>query len=91
MSDATELKGQIKRMLVEDLMLKIGPEEIGDDQPLFGPEGIGLDSVDALQLVVALEKHYGLKVSDPEVARGIMKSVNTLAEAVSAHSNPQGG
>ena len=80
MSDSTELKGQIKRMLVEDLMLKIGPEEIGDDQPLFGPEGIGLDSVDALQLVVALEKHYGLKVSDPEVARGIMKSVNTIAD-----------
>jgi acyl carrier protein len=89
MSDATELKGQIKRMLVEDLMLKIGPEEIGDDQPLFGPEGIGLDSVDALQLVVALEKHYGLKVSDPEVARGIMRSVNTIADAVSTRSNPQ--
>lgn len=89
MSDSTELKGQIKRMLVEDLMLKIGPEEIGDDQPLFGPEGIGLDSVDALQLVVALEKHYGLKVSDPEVARGIMKSVNTIAEAVSANSSKQ--
>lgn len=82
MSDATELKGQIKRMLVEDLMLKIGPEEIGDDQPLFGPDGIGLDSVDALQLVVALEKHYGLKVSDPELARGIMRSVNTLATAI---------
>lgn len=89
MSDATELKGKIKRMLVEDLMLKIGPEEIGDDQPLFGPEGIGLDSVDALQLVVALEKHYGLKVSDPEVARGIMRSVNTIADAVSTRSNPQ--
>jgi acyl carrier protein len=89
MSDATELKGQIKRMLVEDLMLKIGPEEIGDDQPLFGPEGIGLDSVDGLQLVVALEKHYGLKVSDPEVARGIMRSVNTTADAVSTRSNPQ--
>ena len=87
MSDSTELKGQIKRMLVEDLMLKIGPEEIGDDQPLFGPEGIGLDSVDALQLVVALDKHYGLKISDPEVARGIMKSVNTIADAVSASSN----
>lgn len=82
MSDSTELKGQIKRMLVEDLMLKIGPEEIGDDQPLFGPDGIGLDSVDALQLVVALDKHYGLKISDPEVARGIMKSINTLAAAV---------
>ena len=82
MSDSTELKGQIKRMLVEDLMLKISPEEIGDEQPLFGPDGIGLDSVDALQLVVALDKHYGLKISDPEAARGIMKSVNTLADAI---------
>lgn len=89
MSDSTELKGQVKRMLVEDLMLKIGPEEIGDDQPLFGPEGIGLDSVDALQLVVALEKHYGLKVSDPEVARGIMKSVNTIADAITANLSKQ--
>lgn len=81
MSDATELKGRIKRMLVENLMLKINPEEIGDDQPLFGPGGLGLDSVDALQLVVALEKNFGLKIQDPEVARKILKDVNSIAGA----------
>ena len=82
MSDSTELKHQIKQMLVENLMLQITAEEIGDDQPLFGPEGIGLDSVDALQLVVALEKNYGLKISDPEVARGVLRSVNSIAAAL---------
>ena len=67
MNDSTELKAQIKQMLVENLMLKISAAEIGDDQPLFGPGSLGLDSVDALQLVVALEKNYRLKLSDTEV------------------------
>ncbi|HEX5399499.1 MAG TPA: phosphopantetheine-binding protein [Verrucomicrobiae bacterium] len=82
MSDLIELKGQIKRMMVENLMLKISPEEIGDEQPLFGPGGLGLDSVDALQLVVALDKNYRLKIPDPETARGILKNVNSIADAV---------
>ena len=90
MSDSTELKERIKRMLVEDLMLQITPEAIGDDQPLFGPDGIGLDSVDALQLVVALEKHHGLKISDPAVARGVLKDLNAIAAAVSQNSSKQG-
>lgn len=83
MSDLTELKTRIKRMLVEDLMLQITAEEIRDEQPLFGPEGIGLDSVDALQLVVALDKHYGIKITDPEVARGILQNVDSIADAIS--------
>lgn len=85
MSDSTELKDQIKHMLVENLMLQIRAEDIGDDQPLFGPEGIGLDSVDALQLVVALEKNHGLKLSDPEVARGVLRDVNSIAAAIQNH------
>ncbi len=90
MSDSTELKGQIKRMLVENLMLKLGPEEIGDDQPLFGSGGLGLDSVDALQLVVALEKNFGLKIQDAELARSILQSVNSIADAVAANSKGRG-
>jgi len=83
MTETKELKDQIKQMLVENLMLPTPPQEIGDDQPLFGPNGLGLDSVDALQLVVALEKNYGLKLSDPEAARRVLKTIRTIAEAVS--------
>jgi acyl carrier protein len=88
MNDSTELKAQVKQMLVENLMLKISAAEIGDDQPLFGPGSLGLDSVDALQLVVALDKNYGLKLSDTEVARKTMQSVNTIATAVQKHQSP---
>jgi len=74
-------------MLVENLMLQISAEEIGDAQPLFGPDSLGLDSVDALQLVVALEKDYGLKLADTEAARKTMQSVNTIAAAIRAHQS----
>jgi acyl carrier protein len=82
MNNSTELKAQVKQMLVENLMLKITAAEIGDDQPLFGPGSLGLDSVDALQLVVALDKNYGLKLSDTEVARKTMQTVNSIAAAI---------
>ena len=72
-------------MMVENLMLQVTAAEIGDDLPLFGPGGLGLDSVDALQLVVALDKNFGLKVPDPAAAKLILQSVNTIAEAVEKH------
>ena len=79
MSDSSaELKKKIKEALIEELMLQEEVEEIGDDMPLFGPDGLGLDSVDALQLVVALEKHFGLKIADAEAAKGILQSVDTI-------------
>jgi len=87
MSNAIELNQQVKQMLVENLMLQISAGEIGDAQPLFGPDSLGLDSVDALQLVVALEKDYGLKLSDTESARKTMQSVNTIAAAIRAHQS----
>jgi acyl carrier protein len=88
MNNPTELKAEIKRLLVENLMLQISPEEIADDQPLFGPDSLGLDSVDALQLVVALDKNYGLKLSDAQAARKAMETVNTIAAAVQARVAP---
>lgn len=69
-------------MLIENCMLQIPAEEIRDDQALFGAGSLGLDSVDALQLVVALDKNYGLKVPDPEAAKTILHSINSMAEAV---------
>jgi acyl carrier protein len=85
MDNTIEIKHNVRRLMVENLMLQMTPEEIGDDQPLFGPGSVGLDSVDALQLVVALDKEYGLKISDPEAARLILQSVNSIAEAVVKH------
>jgi acyl carrier protein len=85
MQTSNELKSQIKRMMVENLMLQISADEIKEGAPLFGPEGLGLDSVDALQLVVALDKSFGLKITDPNMAREVLQSVDTMAEAVSRH------
>jgi len=82
MDMTTTLKQDIKRMMVENLMLNLTQDEIGDDMPLFGPGSLGLDSVDALQLVVALDKNYGLKIPDPDTARQVLQSVNTIAAAV---------
>jgi acyl carrier protein len=89
MNTPSPLNPQIKSMLVQDLMLQITPEEIGDDQPLFGPGSLGLDSVDALQLVVALDKNYGLKIPDAAVARKTMQTVNNIAAAIAAHQAGQ--
>lgn len=82
MPNPTDLKERIKVMLVDNLMLQVSAAELGDDTPLFGPEGLGLDSVDALQLVVALEKNFRLKIADTGEAKKILQSVNTIAAAV---------
>jgi acyl carrier protein len=82
MEDSNSLKEQIKTIMVENLMLQITAADITDDLPLFGPGGLGLDSVDALQLVVALDKNFGLKIPDPAAAKQILQNVNTIADAV---------
>ena len=82
MHETAALRSEIKKMLVENCMLQIPAEEISDEQALFGPGSLGLDSVDALQLVVALDKNYCLKVPDPETAKSILNSINSMADAV---------
>jgi acyl carrier protein len=79
------LKRDIKQLMVENLMLQLTADEIGDEQALFGPGSLGLDSVDALQLVVALDKNYGLKIPNPDRAREVLQNVRTMSEAVSQH------
>jgi acyl carrier protein len=85
MDNHATLNRDIKQLMVENLMLQITADDIGDEQPLFGPGSLGLDSVDALQLVVALDKKYGLKIPDPDTARQVLKSVATMAQSVAHH------
>ena len=82
MEDTAQLKKRIKEIMVENLMLQVTADEITNSKPLFGPEGLGLDSVDALQLVVALDKNFGLKIPDPAAAKEILQSVDTIAAAI---------
>ncbi|MEQ1748071.1 MAG: phosphopantetheine-binding protein [Prosthecobacter sp.] len=76
------LRQRIKEVMASELMLEISVDEIGDEALLFGPDGIGLDSVDALQLVVAIEKHFKLKISDQSKAREILMNVDSIAKAI---------
>ncbi len=76
------LRSRIKEVMVDELMLDSKPEEIGDTTAIFGAQGLGLDSVDALQLVVALEKHFGLKIADASAAKGVLENVETIATEI---------
>jgi acyl carrier protein len=81
----SELKENLKRQIVEQLNLKdIRPEDIGDDQPLF-VEGLGLDSIDALELIVLLQQHYGIKLARAEEGPVVFRSVNSMAEYIMAN------
>ena len=84
MDELISLRERIKSMMVENLMLKIAPEDIGDDTPLFSPEGLALDSIDALELAVGIEKNFGIATPSAEVARQAFVSVNTIAAYIAA-------
>jgi len=73
---------RLKELMISELMLDMTADDIGDDTPLFGPAGIGLDSVDALQLVVMIEKNFNFKMADQDQAKRILQSVSTIAEAL---------
>ena len=80
-----ELIAELKQHIVADLDIEdIAPEEIATDQPLF-VEGLGLDSLDAVELVVMLERHYKIKLTDMETAKAAFVSTRTLAEFVQEH------
>ncbi len=77
-----QLKEQLKQQIIDALSLEdITPADIEDDAPLFG-EGLGLDSIDALEIILILERNYGIKVEKPADAKESFKSINTLAELI---------
>jgi acyl carrier protein len=83
------LMAALKAQIVEQLNLQeVKPEEIGDDQPLF-KDGLGLDSIDALEIIVLLQQHYNIRIANPEQGPEIFHSVRTIAEFITAHQNKQ--
>ncbi len=77
------LKRELKERIIEVLNLEdIAVEDIQDNDPLFG-DGLGLDSIDALELIVLMDKEYGIKLSDPKEGKSIFQSIETMAQYIS--------
>lgn len=75
----------LKKQIIEQLNLaELKPEDINPDAPLFG-EGLGLDSIDALELIVLLEKYHGIKIQDPKDAKDIFVSIRSMADYINAN------
>lgn len=80
-----ELKQELKAKIVEQLNLEdVAVEDIANDDMLFG-DGLGLDSIDALELIVMLDRDYGIKLSDPKQGRAIFESIDTMAAYIAEH------
>ncbi|MBK5285684.1 MAG: acyl carrier protein [Bacteroidia bacterium] len=76
-------KDKLKKQIIEQLNLEnISPDDIKDDAPLFA-DGLGLDSIDALELIVLMEKHYGVRILNPDDGKEIFKSINSMADYIS--------
>ena len=80
------LIAELKQKVVEALNLEeLSAEEINENTPLFGADGLGLDSIDALELIVLLDKEYGIRLADPKQGKEIFYSIATMAEYIQKH------
>jgi len=83
--ETAQLKEQLKKQIIEFLNLtSVKPEDIKDDEPLFG-EGLGLDSIDSIELIVLLNREYGIVIEDPKEGRKILVDLNTMADYIEKH------
>ncbi len=81
----TVLKEELKANIVKFLnLISVNPADIKDDEPLFG-EGLGLDSIDAIELIVLLDRVYGIKITDPKEGRKIFIDINTMVDYIEKH------
>lgn len=77
-----QFKQQLKKQIVAFLnLLDVSPDDIKDDEPLFG-EGLGLDSIDSIELIVLLNREYGIVIEDPKAGRKILTDINTMADYI---------
>ena len=84
------LKAELKQAIVRGLRLPLAPEEIGDATPLFG-EGLGLDSIDVLELVLELERSFGVQIRDEQTGSEVLRSIETIADFVLRCRNGESG
>lgn len=81
-----DLKIQLKKQIIQELNLEaVSPDDIENDAPLFGGTGIGLDSIDALELVLIMENYHGVKIPDATVGQQVLYSINTMADYIVAN------
>ncbi len=79
----SNLKEELKAQIIEQLNLEdLSPADINNEAPLFGDQGLGLDSIDALEFIVLLDSNYGIKIADPNEAKEIFYSVDTLSDYI---------
>lgn len=85
MMETAELKQQLKKQIIEFLnLISVKPDDIKDDEPLFG-EGLGLDSIDSIELIVLLQREYGITIQDPKDGRKILVDINTMVSYIEQH------
>ncbi|HLA53362.1 MAG TPA: phosphopantetheine-binding protein [Flavitalea sp.] len=82
--ETAELKQQVKQQIVQFLNMSVKPEDIKDEEPLFG-EGLGLDSIDSIELIVMLGREYGINIQDPKEGRKILANINTMVAYIEEH------
>jgi acyl carrier protein len=81
-----DLKLNLKQQIIESLNLQgMAPADIDDNAPLFGDAGLGLDSIDSLELMVLLERNYGIKLVDASEGRQVLASVQSMSDYIAAH------
>jgi acyl carrier protein len=83
-TDLQQLKKEVKEVIIKTLNInKINPEDVDDSAPLFAPDNpFGLDSVDAIDIVMTVQKHFGVRIADQNLARDVLESIDTLAEFI---------
>ena len=82
--ETAELKQQVKQQIVQFLNMSVKPEDIKDEEPLFG-EGLGLDSIDSIELIVMLGREYCINIQDPKEGRKILANINTMVAYIEEH------
>lgn len=88
-----ELKLEVKNLILNTLSLNdINPEDIDDEKPIFGGgNALTLDSVDAIEIIMAIQREYGYRIADQQIAREVIRSVNSIAKFISDQRNQSAG